>query len=103
MTAIFSHLQYRGLGGYLQKLCPKISNGNEEGASGQSTCKVQCADEALVLPGDATRRRLSDVKHHKPESEDPSLIKMAFYHREMIESDDRCFFASIEKASPISG
>ena len=35
----------------------------------------------------------------RPGSEDPSLIEMAFYHREMIES----FSASIEKAPPISG
>ena len=33
------------MGGYF-KFCPKISNGNEEGASGQSTC----ADEELVPP-----------------------------------------------------
>ena len=36
------------MGGYLSKLCPKISNGNEEGASGQSTCNVPCADGELV-------------------------------------------------------
>ena len=51
------------MGGYF-KFCPKISNGNEEGASGQSTCKVTCADEELVsqemLQGDVSV--MSDTK-----------------------------------------
>ena len=58
MTALFSHLQCRGMGGYLSKLYPKILNGNYEGTSGQSTCRVPCADEELVsqemLQGDTS-------------------------------------------------
>ena len=71
------------MGGYF-KFCPKISNGDEEGASGQSTCKVPCADEELVsqdmLQGDVSvmsDTKMCDTKFSQgPGSEAPSLIEM---------------------------